>query len=77
MKNWTDEEMMDMWRDGNNSGIGFAAGEEHHNPADAAAAEGYTEIESISPEGNVACKNSNETIVICDSHGPWAVRIDN
>jgi len=72
---YTDEEMMDMWREGNNNGRGYAVGEEHHTSSEAADAEGYTDVRAITPEGCVVCRGGGGTIVICDAHGPWAVKI--
>jgi hypothetical protein len=68
-------DLMNMWRKGNDAGKGFAVGEETDSPSEAAEREGYENILVISPEGNVICNDDDRSIVVCDSHGPWAVDI--
>lgn len=73
----TDEEALASWKKENNAGNGYAVGEEFMSPANAAEAEGYTEINEIDPTGNVLCMDGDgdDVIVICDANGPWACKI--
>lgn len=71
----TVEDALGCWNLENDAGNGYSVGEELMSPADAADAEGYSEIEIIDPTGNVICMDGPDVIVICDANGPWACKI--
>lgn len=70
-----DKELNNAWRRGNDAGCGFALGDEDMTPEEAAKSEGLENIRIIDPEGTVVGQLAGYTIVIADSHGPWAVTI--
>lgn len=75
MTNYTNEELMAIWRSKNDTGLGFSVGAIDETPDVAAYSAGYRVVREISPDGCVLAANDHELIVVCDCNGPWAVRI--
>jgi len=70
------EKLLEMWRKGNDAGLGYAIGHEDDTPLEAAERSGHESITEITPEGSVVCHDGHDMIVICDHNGPWAVKVD-
>lgn len=62
------------WRAGNDSGDGYAVGEDSDTPEQAARRDGL-EIVEVDDEGRVLAHADGRRIIICDANGPWAVRV--
>jgi len=71
----SDAELMRLWREGNDQGHGYAIGDENMSPRQAAKDGGLEAIQKIDPEGGVVGILDGGIIVVCDAHGPWAVKI--
>jgi hypothetical protein len=70
------DNFIEAWRWGNDKGEGYSIGKEYHSPMQAAQSEGLTCIIQISTDGSVLGYDSEgRVIVVCDSHGPWAVDV--
>lgn len=68
------DEMVDMWRHGNNHGHGFAIGSIGETPMEASV--DLENVECINSEGAVVGINPDgDIVVIVDANGPWAVNI--
>jgi hypothetical protein len=66
----------EAWGWGNDKGEGYSIGEEYQSPIEAAQSDGLTCIIQISTDGSVlGYKEDGSAIVVCDSHGPWAVDV--
>jgi hypothetical protein len=72
----TDKELLNAWRSGNDSGRGYAVGEEDMSPSDAAKDAGLENIRTISPDGIVVGELAGDVVVVADCNGPWAVTVD-
>lgn len=68
-------EVKAAWNKGNNSGNGFAVGEDNYSPLTAAEAESYEILSNDGFDNPVVCADGDRVIAICDSNGPWAVDI--
>jgi hypothetical protein len=55
----------------NSKGHGFAVGDEHMTPREAAVDDGFTILHEDC-EGRVLCRNQdNQLVLVCDVNGPW------
>jgi hypothetical protein len=70
------DNFIEAWRWGNDKGEGYSIGEEYQSPMEAAQSDGLTCIIQISTDGSVlGYKEDGSAIVVCWSHGPWAVDV--
>lgn len=71
-----EKELMKKWNNGNDNGQGWAIGDDNMTPTEAALEHGLVDVHDIDCEGNVVgMDDDGNLVVVCDSHGPWAVTI--
>jgi hypothetical protein len=77
----SDSDLMAAYRAGADAGEGQEIGEEKDSPAQAAEREEWTVIRAIWEDTNepgtpvLADDGAGALYVICETHGPWAVRV--
>lgn len=73
----TAQDAMDLWRNGNDAGKGYAPDDSTYDmtPYDAAEAAGMTSIETIGDTTAVLAWDVWKWVVIADCNGPWAVDV--
>lgn len=71
------QDALDLWRNGNDSGKGYAPDDSTYDmtPYDAAEAAGMTSIETIGDTSAVLAWDVYKWVVIADAYGPWAVDV--
>jgi len=74
LKNLTDKEMIDIYREKNNAGLGFSVGEETDQITEI---EGIGDLLEVFQELALYSGESGEgpLVLVGDCNGPWAVEI--
>lgn len=79
IEHMTDREIYAAWRDGADSGRGYAVGETKMTPMEAAEYDEMTDIRTYdTPTSLATCvvaRDGDDIIAIGDIYGPWAVKI--
>ena len=73
----TNDELINIWRNGNAAGRGYSIGGPDDSPEIVAELDCMDEIRVLDPEGSVAALDGIGLVVIRDHNGPWAVRVQD
>ena len=71
-------ESLEIWREKNNNGEGFAVGEDNMTPIESANAEGFDVLDVSRSHEYILCKDDDDNYIgIGDLHGPWAIKLED